>query len=330
MKYFALPGVKAKPSRICLGGSELGSRFTEAESFATLDAFAERGGTFVDTAHVYADWVPGGSGASERTIGKWLRSRGMRDRFVIGTKGGHPRLESMQISRLRPEDIARDISESLERLQVEAIDLYYLHRDDLAIPVEEMLDALEEQRVHGRIRALGASNWKTDRLREADKYARSCGRTGFVASQIAWSLAAKNGATDAIETGETVAMDSVGLDYYRTSELSLIPYSSQAGGFFARPYDSRRARDSAYHSPLNERRHARVSALAAARGMTPNALALAYLLNHPAGGQAVAGAHTVEQIADTCSAAAIELLPSELEFLKGANENDTGAGILLP
>ena len=90
MNYFTLPRNARPLSVLCLGTASYGSACTRDESFALLDAFAEAGGNFLDTAHVYADWLPAGHGASERTVGEWLRTRGVRDEFAVATKGGHP------------------------------------------------------------------------------------------------------------------------------------------------------------------------------------------------------------------------------------------------
>ncbi|MBV9849221.1 MAG: aldo/keto reductase [Armatimonadetes bacterium] len=314
MRYFSLPGIEKPVSVLCLGTGGMGSAQTADESFTLLDAFAERGGTFLDTAHVYADWIPGGAGASERTVGAWLRSRDVWGRFVVGTKGGHPKLETMHLSRLRPEDIAQDLAESLERLQTETIDLYWLHRDDPAVPVGEILSALNDHLAAGAVRAIGASNWSTVRLEEAADYAAAHGLTGFCASQIAWSLARSNEPYNAAM--RTIAMDKDALRWYCAAGLRVIPYTAQASGFFAHPYDETAARFSAYHSPVNARRWQRAQTMARERGMSPNAVALAYLLNHPCGGAAIVGPHTGEQMEDTCRAADLALSDAELAFLE--------------
>lgn len=315
MRYFSLPGVPRDLSVVCLGAGSHGSAYTQDESFALLDAFAERGGTFLDTAHVYADWIPGGAGASERTVGRWLSCRNVGDRVVVGTKGGHPRLETMHVSRLRPEDIARDLEESRERLQLSVLDLYWLHRDDPAIPVGEILSALNQHLAAGRIRAIGASNWGTARLREAAEYARVHGLTGFCASQIAWSLARSNVSYD--PATHTVSMDEAALEYYCRSRLKLIPYSAQAGGFFARPQDPTGRGSRRYHGPVNARRWERAQALARERGVSATRIALAYLLNHPCGGAGIIGSRTVAQVEDSCGAADIVLAADDLRFLEG-------------
>lgn len=317
MRTFTLPGLAKMPSVLCLGVSEYGSRFTEDESFALLDAFAERGGTFADTAHVYADWLPDGVGASERTLGRWLQSRGPAQPWTVGTKGAHPRLETMGVSRLSPQAIAQDLNESRDRLKLDAIDLYWLHRDDPSVPVGEILSALNEHLALGSIKTIGASNWSTARLQQAAEYARAHALAGFCASQIAWSLARRNSPYDAAQN--TWAMSDDALAWYGQAGLRVIPYAAQAGGFFAHPYDESKPRFAEYHSPLSQERWRRVQETARRLGASPNAVALAYLLNHPHGGSAIVGPHTPAQIADTCRASEIMLSPADLQNLEAGD-----------
>ena len=86
-----LTDMPIEPSRIVLGSVFFGTEVTRDSSFAVMDAYFEAGGNSIDTANGYALWLPGGVGASERTIGEWLHSRGLRNRIIIATKGGRPR-----------------------------------------------------------------------------------------------------------------------------------------------------------------------------------------------------------------------------------------------
>src|SRR5258708_930457 len=119
MKYLTLPQTKLTVSRVALGSSMIGSRVSRDDSFALLNAFAEAGGTFLDTAHVYANWAPGPRSISEKTIGAWLKATGGRDRLVIATKGGHPEPGHGYLSRLSPAEIIGDLDESLDFLGVD-------------------------------------------------------------------------------------------------------------------------------------------------------------------------------------------------------------------
>src|SRR5918998_175301 len=96
----ALPGTDLSVSRLCLGGNRLGAQLDHEASFALLDAFTECGGTFIDTAHVYANWLPDVErSCSEKTIGRWLAARGAT-RLVVATKIGHPQLDNPTLRRL--------------------------------------------------------------------------------------------------------------------------------------------------------------------------------------------------------------------------------------
>jgi aryl-alcohol dehydrogenase-like predicted oxidoreductase len=306
-------------SRICLGSGDFGSGVTAEATFAILDAFVEGGGNFLDTARVYAAWVPGGMGVSERTIGAWLRSRGVRGRMIIGTKGAHPPMEDLGIARMSPDDIASDLADSLEALGVEAVDLYWLHRDAPGVPVDEIVDALDVQAAAGRIRAIGASNWTTERIAEANAYARSHGKAGFCASQIAWSLAALPAEDKAMRT---YAMDAPTYAYHARTGLPVIPYSAQARGFFGGKYGPGRGDPNSpvvknYYNAENFDRLARAQALAAQLGRSANEVALAYLLSQPFPVFPIVGPHSVEQLRASLAAADLTLTPDQVAYLEG-------------
>ena len=325
MRYTALPATDFTPSVICLGTGGFGTKTPQDQAFAMLDLFAELGGNFLDSARVYAAWLPGGAGASERTIGAWLKSRGVAASFVVATKGGHPDLKTMHISRLSPQEIAADVTASLDALAVATIDLYWLHRDDPAIPVGEIMDALHAQVAAGRLTALGASNWTPARIEAANAYAAGRGRPGFCASQIGWSFAVAD--TSAAPFGGTLSMDAATLAYHQRTGFPVMAYSSQAAGFFAGKGD--RYRDQAdakpdgfsrtYVSAANFARLDRAQELAARRGRPANDIALAYLLNQPFPVYALVGCQTAAQIRSSCAASDLRLTPAELRFLASAD-----------
>ncbi len=159
MLYAAIPNTTLAPSVLCFGTTMIGSTVDKAGSFQLLDAFVEAGGTFVDTAKVYADWLPGERSISEKTIGEWLRRSGKRSQVVLATKGAHPDLSAMQTGRLSRAEIIADLDASLRHLQTDVIDLYWLHRDDAEQPVADILATLESQVRAGKIRYYGCSNW---------------------------------------------------------------------------------------------------------------------------------------------------------------------------
>lgn len=232
MQYCVLPGTELSVSRIALGTDVYGTQVAEEDAYLLLDQYKDMGGTVIDTAHIYADWLSEEKHLSEKTIGKWLRRSGKRSELVIATKGGHPPLGQMHVSRLSRTELEQDVQESLYCLGVDTIDLYWLHRDDPRVPVGEILETLQDIARTGKIRYYGASNWSATRLAEAEAYAKQHGMRGFVASQIKWSLARSNPGAVGDET--LVEMDAKQHEWYRASSLPVFAFASQAKGFFSK------------------------------------------------------------------------------------------------
>lgn len=319
MRTIPLPSTNLKPSAISLGTGGFGSSVPRDEAFKMLDTYAEAGGNFLDTAHCYAAWLPNGEGASERTLGAWLKAS--KANMIVATKGAHPDLKKMDVPRMRPEHIAQDLRESLERLQLERVDLYWLHRDDPNVPVSEVLGALNEYISAGRIGAIGASNWTVERLDAAAKYSKEKGSAGFCASQIGWSLARVNPGVSG--RNGMLFMDDATLAYHRKSNLAMAAYSAQGNGFFSGKY--RRGENPAnkkglvktYFSDANFRRLERAQALAKKLGRTANEVALAYLTSQSFPTYAIAGPHSVEQVKSSCAAGDLQLSAEDLAMLEG-------------
>jgi aryl-alcohol dehydrogenase-like predicted oxidoreductase len=232
MHYITLFPGGPRVSKLCLGTGQFGARLSREEALKQLDLFFDQGGNFVDTARVYADWIPGGHGASESAIGAWLRDRKPRDRVIISSKGAHPDLKTMHIPRMAPADVRFDLEESLRALGTDYIDLYFLHRDDPSRPVEEILDMLESFRKEGKIRRYGCSNWKLHRIEEADKAAARLGCGGFVCNQIRWGLADLN--IRAIQDKSLVLMDKEIHAFHRRTKKAVMAYTSSCGGYFSK------------------------------------------------------------------------------------------------
>lgn len=324
MKFITLPESGVKVSVICLGVGGFGSGVSQDASFDLLDAFFEHGGNFADSAHIYAAWLPNGVGASERTLGGWIRSRGVRSEFAIGTKGGHPNLDTMHISRLSPEEITRDLHESLERLGTDYIDLYYLHRDDPAIPVGEILDVLNQHISAGLIRGIGASNWSVARIEESRRVCREKDWMSFCASQIGFSLAQINPAMQG--NAGCLYMDEATMRYHESSLLPVFGYTSQAMGFFTQRY---RPGGEGYATPRGEtvarffaseenyRRQARAEELGTRLGCSPNQVNLAYVFSEKFPGGAIIGSERLEQLIESCGAGDLTLSAEDVAFLRG-------------
>jgi len=316
MKQVKITGTELVSSTIALGGVPLGSQLNEAESFALMDAYIDKGGNMVDTAEVYANWLPGEKSISEITIGKWMKARNNRNSLVVTTKGGHPVMSTMEIGRLAPEEIAEDVEGSLRRLQVDTIDLYWLHRDDRKRSAGEIIETLNKLVKEGKIRYFGCSNWSADRIEEAQSYAASHQLQGFSANQPMWSLATIDLSTCWDPT--LAAMDNAMLKLHLETGLTAIPYSSQAQGIFTKLAEGRIAFEdisSIYQSEANRIKLDKVVKLSAEKGITISQVVLAYILSHPFVSIPIIGSHTIKQLEDSLKADEVRLTADELAYL---------------
>lgn len=301
MKKVQFAGTELCVAPLGLGTVNFGTSLAEMDAMRQLDRFVELG-NLIDTAHIYGDWVPGETARSERVIGRWLKARGGRDRVVISTKGAHPRLETMQVSRVVPEEIVRDLEESLECLETDYIDMYFLHRDNLAMPVGEILECLETQRRAGKIRYYGCSNWKLPRIQEAKAYADAHGLQGFTCNQLMWSLAEIN--FDGLSDKSFVLMDAPTYAHHKETALGAMAYMSIANGYFSH----RRRNDvlkpsvqAVYHTQENERIFSALCALEERFGLSMMELSLLYFNAQPFATVPLASFRTEAQLEEAIS-----------------------------
>lgn len=322
MRYRQIPNTSLEPSVIALGTAGLGTRVQGDDAFRLLDYYVELGGNFIDTARVYGDWASDEPAVSEKTIGRWLKQSGLREQVIIGTKGCHP-VVGTSTPRVTPECLRVDLYGSLESLQVDSIDLYWLHRDDPGLPVGPILEALEGFRKQGLIRHYGCSNWSCTRIKEAAEYARRHGLEGFVANQMLWSYATLN--AGALSDPTLVPMDQETWNYHKETQLAAVPYSSQAKGFFAGKYgrnvtdpQTRSAKQvmALYYNEENFSRLRLAKLIGEKLGSTANDVALAYLLHQPFPVFPIVGCHTPEQLAAACRAADLALPADYLQWLQ--------------
>ncbi len=319
MKTLTIPGLATPASRIALGTAAFGSLVPQAASFDMLDAFTEAGGTLIDTAHVYADWLGGEKNLSEKTIGAWLKRRGGSDGLIIATKGGHPDLATPLIPRLSPAEIVADIDASLARLAVERIDLYFLHRDDPSRPVEEIMAVLNSQVRAGKIAAIGCSNWQVPRIRAAQAHARAAGLTPFAASEAFWSLATANPGTFA---ADHALIDDTALAFHRAEGLPLLAYTSQARGYFSKAAEAgadalKPELKAAFDNPVNRARLAKAEAIARHHGVSVAAVTLAALTSGSTLGIPIIGPLNMAHLLASLGAADLQLDQHDLTQLFG-------------
>ncbi len=299
MKYSRIPGVDKDISRVVMG--VLGFKDLRHASVMCDDYF-ELGGNCFDTARHY--------GSSEITLGRWIKNRGIREEVVLITKGAHT-------PGCYPENVTTELLESLERLQTGYVDIYFLHRDNLDIPVGEFVDVLNEHRDAGRIRVFGGSNWTIERVRKANEYAARKGRAGFTALSNNFSLARM---VDAPWSGCLAASDPDSRDWLERQQMPLFPWSSQAGGFFADGRadpadhsDPQLAR--CWYSDDNFARLARAREMAKDRGVPTIGVALAYVLHQPFPAFPLIGPMSPHETWTSLAALDIELSPADLRWL---------------
>ena len=208
----------------------------------------------------------------------------------------------------RPADIASDLRESIERLGG-PVDLYLLHRDDPAVDAGELIDALDEHRRAGELRAFGVSNWTLPRIEEANAHAAARGITGICCNSPHLSLAVQNEPPwpDCLS-----ATDAGSRAWHARSGMPLLAWSAQAGGFFA---GSSGEASRVYQNAANRERRARAARLGRRTGHSANAVALAWVLAQPFPVIAAIGPHSVAHLRSSLDALDVVLGAEEVRWL---------------
>ncbi|HUJ82905.1 MAG TPA: aldo/keto reductase [Candidatus Acidoferrales bacterium] len=302
-----------------LGGNVFGWTADEAMSFKILDAFVDAGLNLVDTADVYSKWIPGHKGGeSETIIGNWLAKGGKRDKVIIATKLGVEMGPGEQgLSRAY---MMREVERSLARLKTDYIDLYQAHRDDTETPMEETLSSFGELIKAGKVRAIGASNFKADRLAEALKVSTAKGLPRYESLQPWYNLY------------DRADFEGALADLCRRENVGVIPYFSLASGFLTGKYRSLKdvegkPRGYRVKDMLNERGFRILKALDTVSGemhATPAQVSLAWLVAHGMTAP-IASATNLEQFHDLLGATSLKLSPEAVRLLDDASK-PTAAG----
>ena len=316
MEYRRLGRTGLKVSPLCLGSMQFGWTADEETSFAVMDAFAEAGGNFIDSADIYSRWVDGNDGGvSEQVIGRWMQARGNRGQMIIATKVRGPMGPGPNDQGLNRKHIVDACDASLRRLQSETIDLYQTHSFDADTPIDETLEALDRLVQQGKVRYIGCSNYPAWRLMEAlwtsDKY----GLARYSSIQPHYNLVHR--AEFERELAEVCQAFGIGV----------IPYSPLASGFLTGKYSRSRATDSVRAETVRNRYFNEfgwkvldtVGAVADTLGATPLAVSLAWLLAQPAMTAPIIGANTVGQLQGSLAALDLRLSPEQVETLNGVS-----------
>ncbi|HKV04393.1 MAG TPA: aldo/keto reductase [Candidatus Acidoferrales bacterium] len=298
---------------LVFGCNVFGWTADEAMSFQLLDAFIASGLNFIDTADVYSKWIPGHTGGeSETIIGNWLAKRGGRSKVLIATKLGVEMAPGEQ--GLSKAYILRAVERSLQRLKTDYIDLYQAHRDDTETPMEETLETFAGLIRAGKVRAIGASNFKADRLAEALRVSAAKGLPRYESLQPWYNL------YDRFDyEGELASL-------CQRENLGVIPYFGLASGFLTGKYRSEKdlegkARGYRVKNMMNERGFRILKALdtvSADLAATPAQISLAWLSARGVTAP-IASATNLKQFEELLGATTLKLNPDAIRLLNDAS-----------
>jgi aryl-alcohol dehydrogenase-like predicted oxidoreductase len=317
MRYLELQGISQPVSILGFGtATRVFTPDTYDLAAGLLDAFLAAGGNCIDAAHIY------GFGASEKTLGRWMRERGTRTQVVVISKCSHPVVDPQNLfgkpwePRVTPEAIHADLVESLERLQTDTIDLYLLHRDDENVPVGPLVQALNAEQAQGRIRAFGASNWSIARIVAANAYAVENGLSGFVISSSQFSLARP---ASMFFPGTVPASDD-DLAWHARQQFPLLAWSALSAGFVRRAAHPEGQDDDpiaqTYETDANSERMRRAQELAARKGFTLTQVALGYVLHQAFPIIALIGPTTVVHLQELLGSVQVMFDEAEIAYLE--------------
>ena len=307
MKTTTIKNTNLDVSMFCLGGQSFGSRDSKAVSYAMLDQFVEAGGNFLDTANNYAIWN-GQGGESETMLGNWMTDRGNRDQIVLATKMGGRAKDAPMSSK--PEHILQECDRSLKRLQTDHIDLYYFHCDDRSVPLEDQLGAMDQLVKEGKVRYVGASNFKAWRLAEAAAVSTANNITAFCCVQQRYTYLRPR--VDANFGFQKSCNDDL-LEYCAQRDFQLIAYSPLLGGAYIRE-DRKLQRQ--YHHRDSDVRKAVLFQIAEETGATPNQVILAWMTGR--GVIPISGASTADQMSESLVGFDLTLTDDILDRLNAA------------
>ena len=296
-----MDGVDLPVSKLILGCD---NRNTVAEGAVVWDAWFEAGGNAFDTGFVY------GGGVHEKVLGDWMTARGVAKQAVVVVKGAHS-------PYCTPRAIGTQLAMSLERLGLEKAAIYIMHRDNVAVPVAEFIDALNALKQAGKIGIFGGSNWSPARLAEANAYAAAKGLEPFGILNNNLSLAVME---KPVWAGCITSNTPETLAFLRQGKVAHLSWSSQARGYFLPeglrnrlPADT--APETCFGSPANAERRTRAEALAAERGVSAHNVATAWVLGQSFPSFALIGPRSPGEIVSTLPGAALTLTEAEVLWL---------------
>ena len=301
-QHTAIKGIEKNASRLALGCD---NQTSSLHAFTMFDHFYGAGGRIFDTAYIY------NNGKGDKYLGDWINSRNLEKDIIVIGKGAHtPQCE--------PQFIRPQILESLERLNIETLDIFCLHRDNPDIPVSEFMDALDEVKSEGLINLIGASNWDLERFSEARDYAQLNNKEPFTALSNNFSLAEM---VDPVWPG-CVGVNNQYINYLIENQIMLFPWSSQARGFFIEKKEitsnehfsnpSLEEEVRVWHNEKNLKRRAKCFEIAKQKNLQPIQVALAYVVQKSSLIFPLIGPRTIFETNSSIEATQINLSAQEM------------------
>lgn len=320
MEYRYLGKTGMKVSELCLGAMTFGREgdTDEATSHQMMDAFAEAGGNFIDTADVYT------RGVSEEIVGQWLKQQNRED-WVIATKVRFPMGDGQNAQGLSRKHIMDGVHNSLRRLNVDYIDLYQVHCWDYATPIEETLSTLNTLVEQGKVRYIGISNFKAYQIQKAIYVSAANGWESFISLQPLYNLLDRSLEWEIVEVCQT-------------NGLGIIPWSPLRGGWLSGKYrrdmenppeDTRIARAekegwmekwSAYNTERTWHVIDTLLAVAEEVGKSPAQVALNWVKDQPGVTAPIIGARKLEHLHDNLGAVGWSLSDEQRARLHDVSE----------
>ncbi|WP_282342944.1 aldo/keto reductase [Pseudomonas sp. PS02288] len=314
MEYHKLGRTGLDVSRLCLGCMTYGVpdrgshpwTLDEAQSRPLIRQAVEAGINFFDTANIYSD------GTSEEIVGRALKEFTRREEVVIATKVNGRMHAGPNGAGLSRKAIMQEIDNSLRRLGTDYVDLYQIHRFDYQVPIEETLEALHDVVKAGKARYIGASSMYAWQFASMLHVARANGWTRFATMQNYLNLLYRE------EEREMLPL-------CRAEGIGVIPWSPMARGRLTRPWNetSERAESDQFgkslyaHTAEADRKVIEaVAAVAAARGVPPAQVALAWVLARPGVSAPIIGASKPQHLPDALAALQLTLSEEEIAQLE--------------
>jgi aryl-alcohol dehydrogenase-like predicted oxidoreductase len=324
MDYRKLGNTGLKVSELCLGTMTFLWTSDEANSFAVLSGFTDAGGNFLDTADVYSRWAPNNpGGTAETVIGKWLKNTNCRrEQLIIATKARSPMGNAPNDAGASRAHLMSAVEASLRRMQTDYIDLYQIHWPDEDTPLEETLRALDDMVSSGKVRYIGASNYRAWYLMKSLWVSDVRGYVRFECIQPHYNLMHR------------VEFERELMNVCKDQRLGVIPYSPLAGGFLTGKYRKGQPIPAGSRGENNERirKHAesergqqtlgKLEEIGIAHSKTILQTALAWLLTNPVVTAPIIGANTIEQLNESLGAVDFRLSADEMIALNNLGEGE--------